>query len=397
MSNGESTSVQAYVHVNAGPERVSCGVPAADAIRTWIDTHAMTRVVLLTSPSVSRTNMFGTIVDMLGNRHVGTYGAMRPHSPRECAIEAATLAKDTDAEIMVCVGGGSVFDAAKVAQLCVWHGFSSAEDLQFYRDAGCPDLPVPGTGAIRTIAVPTTLSAAEFNPLAGVTNSATGQKETYHHPMFVPKMVVLDPAALAESPVDIVVSTGIRTIDHCVETYCSAQARPFFDALSVEALRMLLQHLVEVKQGIATPFTYHQLLTAAWMAISGPISGVPVGASHGIGRVLGAVANVAHGHTSAVLLPAVLRWNAQDPVAAKRQRQMVEALKMGEFDLADLIGGVIADLGQPCRLSEAGMNRSDFAAVSKFGLEMLRHPSTSGNARPVSSERQIEEILESAW
>lgn len=396
MTYTESAAVQRYIHKNSGPEQISCGLPAAEAIGSWLDAHSIDRALLLTSPSVSRTKLFGSLVDMLGKRLVGTYAEMRPHSPRECAIESAALARQTDAQIMLCIGGGSVFDAAKVAQLCIWHNFASVADLQAYRDEGCQNLRVPD-GAIRMIAVPTTLSAAEFNPLAGVTDSATGKKETYSHHLFVPQMVVLDPAALAESPVEIVLSTGVRTIDHCVETYCSTQARPFYDALAVSALKMLIRHLVEVRRGSATDYTYQQLLTAAWMAITGPISGVPVGASHGIGRVLGAVSNVAHGHTSAVLLPAVLRWNALDPAAAKRQRQLAQELGTGEIDLADLIGDVISDLGQPRRLSEAGMVRSDFDAVTKFGFEMLQHPTTSGNARAISSEREIAEILESAW
>lgn len=389
--------IRPYVHENSGPEQVTFGIAAAPAIRDWIEQRGLARVVLLTSPSVSRTATCGAIVDMLGERHRGTYAGMRPHSPRECALEAAELARRERAEVMVCVGGGSVIDAAKVAQLCLWQGFRSDRDLQAYRDAGSPDPAGAGDGAVRTIAVPTTLSAAEFNPLAGVTNSATGQKETYHHRLFVPAMVVLDPAALADSPPEIVLSTGIRTIDHCVETFCSTAARPFSDALSVAALKLLLRHLPEVRHGIASPYSYLQLLTAAWMAISGPISGVPVGASHGIGRVLGAVANVAHGHTSAVLLPAVLAWNAQDPVAADRQRQLLAALGLGGDGLADVIDKAIADLGQPRTLSAAGMDRKHFAAVSRFGLEMLGHPSTSGNARPITSERQIEEILEAAW
>src|SRR5690606_32375145 len=129
-------------------------------------------------------------------------------------------------------GGGSVIDATKVMLQAVWFDIDSVEGLDGIvggRHAGGAD---PGAWdadpqSLRMIAVPTTFSAAEFSNVAGVTDQARRLKQMYTHPLAVPKAVILDPAATLDTPERLLLSTGMRSMDHAVERWCAIRPLPF--------------------------------------------------------------------------------------------------------------------------------------------------------------------------
>ena len=151
----------------------------------------------------------------------------------------------------------------------------------------------------------------------------------------MPKSVVLDPRATVHTPEWLFLSTGIRAVDHAVEDICSPQCQPISEGASFHALRLLGRGLSGVK---ADPLDLDARLEAqlgAWMSMIGSQTGVPKGASHGIGHVLGGTAHVPHGYTSCVMLPHVLRFNA--PVNADRQALVSEALGRPGEPAADVV------------------------------------------------------------
>src|SRR5439155_7295903 len=211
------------------------------------------------------------------------------------------------------VGGGSVIDATKVMLIALWQGAATVDDLDLYR-AGRPregaappsEAIKPPLHAVRMIAVPTTLSAAEFNAFAGVSDPRKGIKESFGHRLVVPRVIVLDPAATLATPMDLMLSTGLKAVDHAVERLCSQQANPFAIGTSTEALRLLTEALPAHKAHPEGMEARLNLQFGMWLSIGAGTSGVGVGASHGIGHVLGAACHVPHGHTSCVMLPSVL-------------------------------------------------------------------------------------------
>ena len=104
----------------------------------------------------------------------------------------------------------------------------------------------PPPDAVRMIAVPTTLSAAEFNAFAGISDPRHGIKESFGHRLIVPQAIVLDPAATLATPMDLMLSTGLKAVDHAVERLCSHQAHPFVLGTATEALRLLARALPAV-------------------------------------------------------------------------------------------------------------------------------------------------------
>jgi maleylacetate reductase len=132
-----------------------------------------------------------------------------------------------------------------------------------------------------------------------------------------------------------------------------------------------------------------------WLAISGPVAGVPIGASHVIGRVLGGAFGVPHGHTSCVLLPGVLRWNAQ--ASATTQKRVAAAMGEPQRPAADVVADLIRSLQQPTSLREIGIKREHFPLIAEKSLQMFKHPGSAGNPRPIQDKEDIFEILESVY
>jgi alcohol dehydrogenase class IV len=120
-------------------------------------------------------------------------------------------------------------------------------------------------------------------------------------------------------------------------------------------------------------------------------AGTPMGASHGIGYVLGAVFDVAHGHTSCIMLPAVMRWNKQ--ANADRQELVAAALGHPGEDAGDLLDKFIGGLGMPRSLGAVDVGREHFERIAE---QAMGTPWVPLNPRPIDGPAQVMEILELA-
>jgi maleylacetate reductase len=153
---------------------------------------------------------------------------------------------------------------------------------------GLPEMKAP---TVRQISVPTTLSGGEFSAIAGVTDERTKVKELLRHPRIIPSAVILDPAITVHTPEWLWLSTGIRAVDHCVEGICSNEAHPYGDALALKGLALLSSGLPPVKADAKDLTARLDCQMGTWLSMGPLASGVPMGASHGIGYVLGACPN----------------------------------------------------------------------------------------------------------
>ena len=143
-----------------------------------------------------------------------------------------------------------MIDATKVMQLALWAGVESVEGLGAYRVGQGPDRADVSklTPGVRMVAIPTTLSAAEFTAFAGVTDVSRRAKEGYGHPLLAPRAVVLDPAMTLSTPPQLWFSTGMKAVDHAVEQLCNPVRSPYADALAEAGLKRLAQGLLATKE-----------------------------------------------------------------------------------------------------------------------------------------------------
>src|SRR5208283_4407391 len=287
-------------------ENIVFGTPYVDVLAHEVDRLEARAVFVLASGTLARTtDSVDRLRRMLGNRLAGVCAKIGAHTPRADVVAAANMAREAGCDLIVTLGGGSVTDAAKMVALCLGNGDSEPAQLDAYRAViaadGTARRPEINAPSVRSIAIPTTLSAGEFTASAGCTDTARHVKESYSHPLMMPRTVILDPAASVHTPEWLFLSTGIRAVDHAVEDLCSIDPQPVSDGTSQHAMRLLSRGLRAVKRDPTDLDARLDCQLGAWMSIMGSQNGVSKGASHGIGHVLGGTAAVPHGYTSCVM------------------------------------------------------------------------------------------------
>ncbi len=374
-------------------EEVVFGRPAAEAVAEIATRLGAERVFLMVSGTLHReTQEIHRLRAALGNKCAAVFDRMPPHTPRKAVIEAAEMARAAGADLIVTLGGGSITDAAKAVQLCLSNDIRSPEAMDALRVVRQPDgslAPPPlNPPTVRQVSVPTTLSAGEFSAISGVTDERSRVKELFRHPMIMPQAVILDPAVTVHTPEWLFLSTGIRAVDHCVEGVCSAEAHPYADAQALRGLALLTRGLAAVKADPADLAARLDCQLGAWLSMAPLATGVPMGASHGIGYVLGAAFDVPHGHTSCIMLPAVMRWNL--PANAGKQAQVAEAMGAPGEAAAAVLDRFIAGLGMPRSLSAVGIGAESFDRIAEGAMRTNWIPR---NPRPIPGTAELKEIL----
>jgi maleylacetate reductase len=377
-------------------DEVVFGRPAAEAVAAQVRRLGAVRVFLMVSNSLDRnTDEIEKVRRALGDRYVGTFAQMPPHTPRIAVLRATEAVRAAQADLIVTIGGGSVTDAAKAVQMCLANDICAPEAIDSLRPLqgtdGVVALPPMRAPTIRQISIPTTLSGGDFSAIAGVTDERTKVKDLLRHPRIIPSAVILDPAITRHTPEWLWLSTGIRAVDHCVEGVCSNEANAYADAQALKGLALLSSGLPRVKADPKDLAARLDCQIGTWLSMGPLASGVPMGASHGIGYVLGAQFNIPHGHTSCIMLPAVMRWNK--PTNAARQAHVSLAMSQPGSDAGDLLDAFIGGLGMPRSLGAVQIGRDSFQRIAE---QSMRTPWVPRNPRRIDNPRQVCEILELA-
>lgn len=375
---------------------VTFGEPAGEAVAKKASQIGAERIFLMVSGTLNRnTDEVVKLRGALGNRCAGVFDAMPPHTPRAAVIAATEKVKDAKADLIVTLGGGSMTDGAKMVQLCLANDITTPEAMDALKAVPGPDgalgPPPCQVPTVRQLTVPTTLSGGEFSAISGVTDERSKAKDLFRHPRIMPQSVILDPAVTVHTPEWLWLSTGIRALDHCVEGICSNESNAYGDAQALKGLALLAEGLPRCKADAGDLQARLDCQMGTWLSMGPLASGVPMGASHGIGYILGAVFDIPHGHTSCIMLPAVMRWNKQ----ANEKRQELVAAAMGRpgEDAADVLDRFIGDLGMPRSLSAVDIGPDHFAGIAE---KAMATPWVPRNPRPIPSPAQVREILEIA-
>lgn len=370
-------------------QTVIYGTPVAQALEVELARLGARRVVLVTNTSLAQPEgLADRVFAALGARAVATVSGVAAHSPRDDVIRIAAAMREHRADAVIGLGGGSVCDAIKVARLCLSNDVTTIDDITHLRTpeprANPPTLPY--------IAIPTTLSAGEFTCYAGVTDERIQRKELFWHAQAAPTIVILDAAMTIATPPRLWSSTGIRAVDHAIETWCSVNVTPLVEATSLHALRLLAPAL-RASQADATALGPRlEALVGAWLSVQGVATGVDLGASHGIGHMLGGTAGMPHGETSCVMLPHVLRYNLA--VNADRQASLTVAMGSPGVAAADIVQALVASLGLPGRLRDANVPRELLPRIADESMLDMWIPT---NPRPINKASEVLALLEAAW
>ncbi len=377
-------------------EKVIYGQPAAEAVAAEVERLDARRVFLLTSDTLNKeTSEIEQIRQSLGNRHAGEFSGIPPHGPRTAVIEAANAAREAKADLIVTVGGGTVTDAGKMMLICLKFDLRSHDDLEPYHiyvdESGSVKQPEFEAPDLRVVAVPTTLSGGEFYSLAGATDEKRKLKQGYEHRLLAPVSVILDPAITLHTPEWLWFSTGVRSLDHAMETLGSHRSNDFCDGVADSAMRLLIDGLTRVRADPTDLDARLRCQIGTWQSMLPVVAGVPMGASHAIGHVLGGTCDVPHGYTSCVMAPFVLEFNR----SANAQRQQRISVAFGNPDGAasELAHEFISKLGMPRSLTDVGVAEADLQKIAEYTMEDFW---ARTNPRTIAGPDDVLQILRAA-
>ncbi len=374
-------------------DRVVFGQPWAEALSQVVAQLGAKRAFVLAGSTLFRMLSLGEEVErVLGSRYAGARTGIRAHTPRDDVIAAAAEARALEADLIIAIGGGSVTDAGKMLLLCLAADVRTAGALDQLRAGASRSSEQIRTFPVRMVAVPTTLSGAEFTASAGCTDLNRRIKEAFGHPQMIPETVILDPRITVHTPLRLWLSTGLRAVDHAVETLCSIGSQPLFEAAARKALELLVPALARTHRDPADLDARLDSMLGVWMSLVGGQAGAPMGASHGIGHVLGGTAGVPHGFTSCIMLPHVLRWNKS--VNADRQALVAAAFGQPGADAGDLVADLVRRLELPSTLREVGVGREQLSLIARNSMHDRWIPT---NPRPIAGPEDVLHLLEQAW
>lgn len=390
------TAPAAGLHEFLAQDRVIWGQEAGEALLDEAQRRGCSRLFIVTSKTLNRkTDAVEALRRKLGPLCVGTFDECREHTPRDSVFAAARAVRAAAPDLVVTFGGGTCIDTVKVILIVLAHGLTEPSQLDDYHLGVNPDgtrrapaiLPPP----LRQVVVSTTLSAAEFSSLGGCTDTARGIKDAYVGREIGAASVILDPAVTVHTPEWLWLSTGIRAVDHAVEGLCSIEASPLVAATALEALRLLGGSLERTRADPADLQERLACMQGAWMS-GFAIFKVPFGASHGIGHSLGAVTGMSHGYTSCVMLPHVMRYNRAQ--CARQMERIATAFGRDDGDAAAAVGELIARLGLPTRLRDAGVRQDQLGSIAAGAMGNLW---LRTNPRTITDQAEVEALLASAW
>ncbi len=386
-------------------EDVHYGAGSIAALEATLAQHGIERALLITGRTLAtKTDLVDKVVAASGGRINKTFCDTTQHVHRASVVAAVETARSINADGIISFGGGTPNDTGKAVLLGLAESVRDVTDFDRYRVRfeypSTVEVPPVKGNALPMIAISTTLSGGEFTHFAGITDSDRQVKDLYIDKKLAARAVFLDPELTLETPDWLWLSTGMRSVDHCIEALCSINAHPFTDALASQALNMLNRYLRECKARPNDLVARTNAHLAAWMSVCG-LANVNVGLSHGIGHQLGARNDVPHGVTSCVMMPSTMAFNREH--VGTRQVWIAEAMGCGIAGLdpsqAAALGrtavqDLITDLELPTRLRDVGVAQDDFAAIAKDALEDLV---VATNPRPVSSVEDVINVLHNAW
>ena len=315
-------------------ERVYTGVGTHTHLGDELARHGVGRALLLTGKSLAATDLVATVQAAAGGRVAAVHAAVGAHNPTSTVEAAAAAFTAVRADGIVAFGGGSVIDCAKA--------ILSAQRVR---------VPI--------VDLPTTLSAAEWAASFGQTDDSSKVKLGGRELSLAARAVFLDGGLCVATPPWLWAGTGMRAIDHAVETILAPNTHVYLDTLAEGALRLMHARLRESVAG--DPEVRQACLHGAWMSHAGSYT-IAWGLSHQMGRQLGPRFDIPHGHTSAILLPAVVELER----AAKSEQEARVAACFGAppGGAADALRQLVRDLGLPGRLRDAGIaDRADVEAL----------------------------------
>lgn len=342
------------------------------------------QLFLVTDPGLVQAGVVAPVVDALreAGAQVTVFAEVQADPPTEVVLATVAVARESGAELVLGLGGGSSLDTAKLVALLA----ATPQPLAAIYGIGLaqgPRLPL--------IQVPTTAgTGSEVTPIAIVTTPEQ-EKKGVVSPLLYPDLALLDAELTTGLPPAVTAMTGIDAMVHAIEAYTSKlRKNPVSDALAKEALHLLYVNLPRVLANGQDLAARSAMLAGSMMA-GMAFANAPVGAVHALAYPLGGHFHVPHGLSNALVLSPVLEYNLPNAetsyaelasVLAPTQR-LVSAAVAANWFVAEL-GRVVRQMPFAQRLRDVGVSEHDLDRLADDAMKVERL--LVNNPRPMTRE-----------
>jgi alcohol dehydrogenase len=310
LTNPDGATVQPPAFDYQPRTRILFGVGAVQQVAEVAAALSARRALLVTDPGIVKAGHAEAVRQLLKGQgiQVACFDQVEENPGTRCVAACVELARASESDTIIGLGGGSSMDTAKGCNFLVTNG-GEIRDYWGIGKAKKPMMPL--------IAIPTTGgTGSECQSFALITDEQTHQKMACGDPKAAARVAILDPALTISQPPKVTACSGIDAIAHAVETAVTNVRTPLSSLFSQESFRIMMAALPRVlKSPDDLEARGWMLLGAAWAGTA--IENSMLGAAHSAANPLTAHFGTAHGQAVGMMLPHVVRFNSQDPQAAK--------------------------------------------------------------------------------
>ncbi|ANB71789.1 maleylacetate reductase [Paraburkholderia phytofirmans] len=335
--------------------RVVFGAGTVSALPDEVERLGSRRPLVLSSRD--QRELAKDIVRPIGDRVAGYFDGATMHVPVEVIQQAERAFKNTEADSVIAIGGGSTTGLAKILSMKL---------------------------DVSSLVIPTTYAGSEMTTIWGVTED--GVKRTGRDPKVLPKTVIYDPLLTVELPLAISVTSALNAIAHAAEGLYASELNPVLEAMCKQGISALFD---AVPRLVAAPNDVEartDALFGAWMCGT-VLCHLGMGLHHKLCHTLGGTLNLPHAETHSVVLPHALAYNLPYSGVATRLLQEI----VGSSDVPGALYDLARDAGTPLSLAELGMRPEDIPKVRDLALKD-QYP----NPRPLEPDA-LETLLANAF
>ena len=359
------------------PTKIIYGENSVNEVAVEVGELGCSKVFLVTDPGIVEVGLAGRVEKVLGNKLVGTFSGCCQDTGHHIINEAAGIAKDSGADCLVSVGGGSVMDTAKAVSILLKSGgqIQDYTGFQMLSEKQTPHVAIPTTAG----------TGSEVTSLAVIKDWERNQKQLLGSDYIIPDIAVLDPTMTAGLPPILTATTGMDAMSHAVESISTWMCNPITDAAALHAVRLIMENLPKcVEEGGDLVARGQQLLASnlAGMAFGGP----RVGLAHAIAHTMGGLYEVPHGMGNSIILPHVMMFNLDecpDRYAMIAHVMGLDTRGMSDMEAGEAAANALWDLtkkmGVPQKLGEVGVPEDGLESIAEMTMSdaaIVNNPKT---------------------
>ena len=367
------------------------GKGAREELVDEIQKRGFKKVFLVSDKSLVEAGVTAKVEEVLKKANIpyDLYDEIKPNPTIKNVTDGVEACKNSGADLIVAVGGGSSIDTSKGISIVMTNpdraDIKSLNGLSNTVNKGMPVIALPTTAG----------TAAEVTINYVITDEDAEIKMVCVDPNDIPILAIIDSELMASMPKSLAAATGMDALTHAVEGYITKAHNEMSDMFHMKAIQMIFKYLpsaVNEKNEEAI----EMMGMAQYIAGMG-FSNVGLGIVHSMAHQLGAVYDTPHGIANAMLLPTVMRFNGEDPATAQRFREILmnigrpDAEHLSDQDVINTFVWMISELsktvGIDTKITDYGAKEEDFEMLAE---KAMNDPCKPGNPREVTKEDFIE-------